>query len=178
VKHTPIAPARATLLTIAALVPTLTAGCGGDEVPSGVTVVQELRGDTVVMVSSGEPERVRIEAVEVLWQSDEFEGIYSRMARLGDHLVIGDRRRVHVVSIQDGGGHTFGRGGEGPAEFQQVIWSLGGFGTDTIATFDGFRFSFSRWMVSFSLRIDRPANSRSSTSQRGALPGTDRCTHS
>jgi len=71
VKGTLIDPARATLLLIAALAPTLTAGCGGDgQGSSGVTVVQELNGDSVVVVSSGEAERVRIDEVEVLWQSD------------------------------------------------------------------------------------------------------------
>jgi hypothetical protein len=137
VNHPLIPPARATLLTIAALVPTLFAGCAGDEDASGVTVVQELRGDTVVMVSSGEPERVRIDAVEVLWQSDEFWGELPRMARLGDHLVIGDLWRVHVVSIEDGGFHTFGRQGQGPAEFGGAAWSVGGIGTDTVAAYDG-----------------------------------------
>ncbi|TVP56344.1 MAG: hypothetical protein EA351_08125 [Gemmatimonadales bacterium] len=100
-----------------------------------MTVIQELRGDIVVMVSSGEPERVLIETVEVLWQSDDFEGRGTRMVRLGDRLVIGDGRRIHVVSVQDGGSHTFGRQGDGPGEFQ-AIHSIGGFGTDTISAYD------------------------------------------
>ncbi|MEX2609360.1 MAG: hypothetical protein WEA24_05400 [Gemmatimonadota bacterium] len=131
-----IAPARAILLAIAALAPVLTGGCGNEE-RSGVTVVHELRGDTVLMVSSGEPERVRVEEVEVLWQSDEFEGILPRMARVGDHLVIGDLFRIHVVSLEDGGAHTFGRQGQGPGEFGGAIWSVGGFGPETFAAYDG-----------------------------------------
>jgi hypothetical protein len=126
---------------IAALMPALAAlaaGCGGGE-RTGATVVQELRGDTVVMVSSGEPERVRIDAVDVLWRSDEFEAASAhdvRMDRLGEHLVIGDFHRVHVVSIKDGGSHTFGRQGEGPGEIRWAIGSVGGFGPDTIAVLD------------------------------------------
>jgi hypothetical protein len=132
-------PARLILLMIAVLVPVLAAGCGVGADASGVTVTRELRGDTVIMVSSGDPERVRIDAVEVLWQSDEFGGELPRMARLGDHLVIGDLWRIHVVSIHDGRSHTFGRQGQGPGEFGGALWSVGGFGTDTIAAFDGSR---------------------------------------
>ena len=133
----PITPARPTLLMIAALVPALAAlaaGCGGGE-RSGATVVQELRGDTVVMISSGEPERVRIDAVDVLWRSDEFVGIAATMARAGDHLVIGDQRRIHVVSIESSGSHTVGQQGDGPGEFQ-MIHSVNGFGTDRMAAYD------------------------------------------
>jgi hypothetical protein len=137
VKRPMIAPARDAFLLMAALALTLAAGCGGDEEASGVTVVEELRGDTVVMVSSGEPERVRIDEVEVLWQSDEFDGArMPQMARFGDHLVIGDLWRVHVVSIQDGEARTFGRRGQGPGEIRTAIRSVGGFEPDTIAVLD------------------------------------------
>lgn len=155
-----IAPIRTILLMIAALAPTLTAGCGGDEELSGVTVVQELRGDTVVMVSSGEPERVQIETVEVLWQSDEFRGGHmSRMARLDDHLVIGDSYRIHVVPLQYGGAHTFGREGDGPMEFQRTIHFVGEFGTDTIAAYDGSKvllFSVDGEFLTSHSTTDRP----------------------
>jgi len=57
------------------------------------------------------------------------------MARAGVHLVIGDQRRIHVVSIQGSGSHTFGRQGDGLGEFQ-MIHSVSGFGTDTIAAYD------------------------------------------
>ena len=137
-EHAPAASRLASDFILAAVIAFLAAGCGADQEPYGVTVVEELRGDTVVMVSSGEPERVRIEAVEVLWQSDEFEGGRGmpRMAQLGDHLVIGDLWRVHVVSIQDGGAHTFSRRGQGPGEIRTAIRSVGGFGPDTILVLD------------------------------------------
>jgi hypothetical protein len=133
----PNTPGRRTLLLAAVLAPALAAGCGGAEESSGVTVVEELRGDTVVLVSSGDPERVQVDTVDVFWRSDEFGGELPRMALLGDHLVIGDLWRIHVVSTVDGSSRTMGRQGQGPAEFAGAAWSVGGIGTDTIAAFDG-----------------------------------------
>lgn len=134
-EHPQVAPNLIILLVVATLAPALTAGCGGDEEPSGATVVQELRGDTVVLVSSGEAERVRVETVEIFWQSDEFEGLVPIMSRVGDHLVIGDNPRVHVISLDGANTHTFGRSGGGPGEFT-FIRSVGEIGRDIIGVFD------------------------------------------
>lgn len=134
----PVATRRAALarlfMALALALPLATA-CGGDGEASSATVVRELRGDTVVLISRGEAERLRVETIEVFWQSDEFEGLVPTMALVGDHLVIGDTRRVHVISIDGANAHTFGRSGGGPGEFT-FIGSVGELGRDIIGVFD------------------------------------------
>ncbi len=136
--RSPVASRPLALLTLAAFASVLAAGCGADREPPGFSVVEELRGDTVVMVSSGEVERIRVEEAEVFRRSDELalEHAPSRaMARIGHHLVIGDRERVHLVSTRDGRMHSFGRRGEGPGEFRGIR-AVGELGLDTIGVYD------------------------------------------
>jgi hypothetical protein len=134
----PVATRRAAtphLFLAPAFALTIATACTGDGEARGAEVVRELRGDTVVLVSSGEAERVRVATVEIFWQSDEFEGLVPIMSRVGDHLVIGDNRRVHVISLDGVNTHTFGRSGGGPGEFT-FIGSVGEIGRDIIGVFD------------------------------------------
>lgn len=112
----------------------LIGACGADREDAPLMVRQEVRGDTAVVISSGEPPLFSASAVQVTWRSDEL-GDPRSMAQLGRHLVVGDGYRVHVLNSEGAHQRSFGTRGEGPGELQRVF-SVGGFGEDTIAVFD------------------------------------------
>lgn len=120
--------------TIVYLVLLVTA-CGRDSGDVGLTVREEVRGDTTVVISSGDPAPSRATSVEVTWQSHEL-GNPQSMARVGEYLVVGDGYRVHVLDSEGAHQRFFGRSGEGPGELLDIS-SVGAFGHDTIAVFDG-----------------------------------------
>jgi hypothetical protein len=99
-----------------------------------LVIREEVRGDTVLVTSSGAVEIDVLESVDVLWQ-DQALGDPTSMVLVGEHLVIGDTDRVHVVPRIGGEVRSFGSAGEGPGEFGRVV-GVGRFGRDTIATYD------------------------------------------
>lgn len=112
----------------------LMSACAGDHEAAELMVREEIRGDTAVVISAGDPPLFMASAVEVTWQSHEL-GNPQSMARAGEHLVVGDGYRVHVLDSEGAHEHSFGTRGEGPGELQSSS-SVGGFGEDTIAVFD------------------------------------------
>lgn len=112
----------------------LAAACGGDAGDTALSIREALRGDTAVIISSGDPPLFAAGAVQVTWQDDEL-GNPQTMARVGDHLVLGDGFRIHLLSAEGGHIRTFGARGEGPGELQSIS-AVGGFGADTIAVHD------------------------------------------
>lgn len=114
----------------------LLAACGNapiiDEIISEVTVV----ADTTVVTTRGEPVPVRIESVEVLWQSAELENPRDLLAT-GGRLIVGDPTRLHILTESGEHIHSVGREGAGPGEFGSVT-ALGHIGQDTIAVHDSW----------------------------------------
>jgi hypothetical protein len=93
-----------------------------------------MRGDTAVVISTGEPETMAWSSVDVIWRSDELGNPFS-MVRAADRLVVGDGDRVHVVSFDGGDVLSFGRAGDGPGEFGRIV-ALGVLARDSIAVYD------------------------------------------
>lgn len=102
----------------------------GDELRSEVSRV----GDTTIVVNHGEPTHTRGDNVRVVWRSPEL--IYPHtLLLLEDRLIVGDEKRIHILSLEGELLRTVGREGHGPREFEYVA-ELAQFGTDTLAVHD------------------------------------------
>lgn len=121
------------VLAGAGVILTLTA-CGGDRAPEGIQIRTEVRGDTTVVTSRGAPPVQRAGQVEILLRGAVLEAPRSVM-RVGDQLVLADRRRIHLVNAETGVVRSAGATGEGPGEFG-TVGSLGFAGPDRVAVHD------------------------------------------
>jgi hypothetical protein len=108
--------------------------CSSAESADGIVVDRTMAGDTVVLMSSGEPGVTRVDGARVLWQSDDLEQPRS-MVRFGDRLLVGDRTRVHLISSSGAEWRTVGRSGEGPGEFRSIA-AVGYLAADTLLVYD------------------------------------------
>ncbi|NIR43108.1 MAG: hypothetical protein GWM93_04230, partial [Gemmatimonadetes bacterium] len=73
-------------------------GCGSTD-GDGNAVKRERRGDTLFLHVGADatPPLVRVDSVEVLWQSDSLENPVA-IARADDRLFVADRHRLHIVT--------------------------------------------------------------------------------
>lgn len=112
-----------------------TAACGASDDGDTVDeVVVETRGDTTFVTNPATAPRVdTVPEVNTVWRSDELANP-SVLTRAGDWLVVGDRTRIHLVSI-DGTAHTVGSAGEGPGEFGWIAQMA--VRNDTLFVLDG-----------------------------------------
>lgn len=92
-------------------------------------------GDTIVVANYGEPAHVRGDSLRVLWRSPELQYPITLLP-LGDRLIVGDLKRIHILSLEGEFLRTVGREGHGPREFEYVA-EVARFGTDTVAVHDG-----------------------------------------
>lgn len=123
--------------TFAILTAALAASCHGSRAPQGITVRESMAGDTTVYTSAGVPDTVTVDSVTTVWQSDSLDQPTS-MVLDGDRLVVGDRTRVHILTLAGGRATkalTVGRQGDGPGEYR-FIYAVGTFGPDTVAVYD------------------------------------------
>lgn len=113
----------------------LFSACGtSDEVEGLRSEVVEV-GDTLVVTSSGDYERVRIDDVQVVWRSDELANPTAMIA-LDDRLIVADLSRLHLLLLSDSVVHTTsGREGDGPGEYRNIR-ALGRTGSDTVLVYD------------------------------------------
>ncbi len=109
-------------------------GCGSTD-GDGNAVKRERRGDTLFLHVGADatPPLVRVDSVEVLWQSDSLENPVA-IARADDRLFVADRHRLHIVTAGGEYRSTTGRAGEGPGEFGCIL-AVGARG-DTVVTLD------------------------------------------
>jgi hypothetical protein len=91
-------------------------------------------GDTTIVTTRGEPLAVRIDSVQVIWQSPELENPRA-MIVAGDQVIVGDPTRLHILSENGEHVRSVARQGAGPGEFASVD-ALGSLGSDTVAVYD------------------------------------------
>lgn len=104
-------------------------GCGDDS----SSVRTEVVGDTTWVRIPDPGMEAPVAEVEVLWRDDRLERP-THIVRLGERLVVADRTRVHLLSLDGAHIATEGRAGQGPTEFG-YIGGLGRVG-DTVVAVD------------------------------------------
>jgi hypothetical protein len=120
---------------VLAVVLAISAACTSGIEDNGALRAEITRvGDTTVVLNRGEPAHVRRDSIRLLWRSAALQDP-STLLRLGDRLIVGDAKRVHIVSLQGEFLRTVGREGHGPREFEHIA-EVAQFAADTVAVHD------------------------------------------
>jgi hypothetical protein len=108
-------------------------GCAEQPDPKKKVVIDSI-GDTIVVTSYDSPPTIRMDSTTVEWQSFELESP-DRLTIVGQVLVIGDMRRLHLLDLVTKQVVTVGRGGDGPGEFRSIA-AIGAMPGDRIGVYD------------------------------------------
>lgn len=123
-----------TALRVTAVVAVMAAcGTGDNTGQAELTITQQVRGDTVIVTSEGDPEVTTIDEVEILWRDAELYAPNS-IHLAGDLLIIRDWMQLHLLRVTGEHVATVGKSGRGPGEFSNV-GSIGAW-LDTIVVYD------------------------------------------
>lgn len=127
-------PGQAAFAQLLAGLALLASACGGEPALDQIRSDTSRSGDTLIVTTRGEGSRVRIDDVQVIWQSPELERPQVMLAVAG-RLIVADPTRVHFLSEAGDQVRTAGREGSGPGEFRSIT-ALGTAGRDTIVVHD------------------------------------------